>query len=94
MQVQDFLKNSPQISVNLRVEDLKNLIDEAVRKAKNEFESKEKETYLTVEKAGEMLDVNRTTLWRWAKDNYLNPIEVGGKRRYRLSDVNQILEGR
>ena len=33
------------------------------------------------------------TLWRWAKVGYLVPINVGGKRRYRMSDVKRILEG-
>jgi len=30
-------------------------------------------------------------LWRWAKRGYLVPIEVGGKRRYRMSEVKAIL---
>lgn len=94
MDIQELFKNSPEISVNLKVGDLSSLIDLAVSKAKSEFEAKEKEIYLTGAKAAEMLEINRTTLWRWGKDNYLNPIEVGGKRRYRLSDVNRILEGR
>jgi len=41
----------------------------------------------------EMLDVDKSTLWRWAKIGYLVPINVGGKRRYRMSDVNRILNG-
>lgn len=94
MNLKELINSSAGISFNVSAEDLKSLIDLAVIKAKEEFESKERETYLTAERAGEMLGVNRTTLWRWAKDNYLNPIEVGGKRRYRLSDVNHILEGR
>lgn len=94
MNLQELIRNSAGITINVKPEDLINLIDVAVERAKNEFETKERETYLTVEKAGEMLGVSRVTLWRWGKDNYLNPIEVGGKRRYRLSDVNQILKGR
>lgn len=94
MNLQELIGNSAGITINVKPEDLINLIDVAVERAKNEFETKERETYLTVEKAGEMLGVSRVTLWRWAKDNYLSPIEVGGKRRYRLSDVNRILKGR
>ena len=42
-----------------------------------------------------MLGVDKSTLWRWSKQNYLAPIEVGGKRVYKVSDVKQILgEGR
>ena len=41
----------------------------------------------------EMLDVSQSTLWRWQKAGYLVPLNVGGKRRYRMSDVRRILEG-
>ena len=51
------------------------------------------ETYPSAKKVAEMLDVDKSTLWRWAKVGYLVPINVGGKRRYRMSDVKRILEG-
>ncbi len=51
------------------------------------------ETYPSVAKVAEMLEVDKSTLWRWAKCGYLVPIDVGGKRRYRMSDVRAILEG-
>jgi len=49
------------------------------------------ETYLSPKKTAEMLDVNPTTLWRWNKRNYLIHIQVGGKRRYKMSDIQKIL---
>lgn len=49
------------------------------------------ETYPSAAKVAEMLDVNKTTLWRWMKSGYLVPIEIGGKRRYRMSDVKRLL---
>lgn len=51
------------------------------------------ETYLSIERVMEMLGVCRGTLWRWQKVGYLVPINVGGKRRYRKSDVMRIIEG-
>ena len=50
------------------------------------------ETYLSIDKVMEMLGVCRGTLWRWQKVGYLVPINVGGQRRYRMSDVNNILK--
>ena len=50
------------------------------------------ETYLSIEKVMDILGVCRGTLWRWQKVGYLVPINVGGKRRYRMSDVNNILK--
>ena len=52
------------------------------------------ETYPSREKVMEMLDVSQSTLWRWQKSGYLVPLNVGGKRRYRMSDVRHILEGK
>lgn len=93
MNIQELLESGRNVSITLQLSDLVELIDLAIIKAKEEFETKKKETYLTTDKASEALGVSRVTLWRWDKDNYLNAIEIGGKRRYRLSDVNKILEG-
>ena len=49
------------------------------------------ESYLSTQKTAELLDCDVSTLWRWNKRNYLNHISVGGKRRYRMSDVKRIL---
>ena len=49
------------------------------------------ETYPSREKVAELLDVDLSTLWRWAKRGLLVPIEIGGKRRYRMSDIRRIL---
>ena len=51
------------------------------------------ETYPSREKVMEMLDVSQSSVWRWQKAGYLVPLNVGGKRRYRMSDVRRILEG-
>ena len=34
-----------------------------------------------------------TTLWHWSKKNYLKPVKVGNKVRYRQSDIQKILGG-
>ncbi|KAA2651618.1 MerR family transcriptional regulator, partial [Alistipes onderdonkii] len=39
----------------------------------------------------EKLHVDPSTLWSWDKRGYLRKIEVGGKRLYRESDVEAIL---
>ncbi|KAB3719411.1 helix-turn-helix domain-containing protein, partial [Phocaeicola vulgatus] len=40
-----------------------------------------------------MCDVCDTTLWHWSKKNYLKPVKVGNKVRYRQSDIQKILGG-
>ncbi|MDD3772281.1 MAG: helix-turn-helix domain-containing protein, partial [Weeksellaceae bacterium] len=51
------------------------------------------ETYPSVDQVAKILNVSKTTLWRWDKSGYLKTIEIGGKRRYRMSDIKKILEG-
>lgn len=53
---------------------------------------KVKEYLLTPEEAAELLKVSNVTLWRWNKSNYLTPVYVGGKKRYRNSDIAKIIE--
>jgi excisionase family DNA binding protein len=70
------------------------MIESAIQQAATELitvQPPQPEKYLTRKQAAEMLDVDLSTLWRWNKRNYLCAVEVGGKRRYRMSDVNRIL---
>ena len=40
-----------------------------------------------------MLNVDLSTLWRWSKKKYLVPIEFGGGRRYKMSEVKELMNG-
>jgi predicted site-specific integrase-resolvase len=57
------------------------------------YEKTEKpEQFLSRKQTAKMLDVDLSTLWRWDKEQYLLTIAIGGKRRYKLSDVERILK--
>ena len=45
---------------------------------------------LTIDEVAEMLKVSKMTLHRWDKNGVLKKIEVGGHRRYRRSDVEDV----
>ena len=94
----DLMENHPDVIVSIRVADLMQANEELIRRTKQELEQlitdANTETYPSAKKVAEMLDVDKSTLWRWAKIGYLVPINVGGKRRYRMSDVKRILEGK
>ena len=64
----------------------KSNLEEAISKSKND-------RLVSIDEATQILGVNRSTLWKWGKKNYLKPIEVGGKRRYLLSDIRAIMRG-
>ena len=95
MNIQEIIKTGANFTVSIGINDLKEWHREVIADTKRELEqaviSDKMETYPTPNQVSEMLGVDLTTLWRWAKKSYLVPIEVGGKRRYRMSDVKAIL---
>lgn len=90
-------KQCPDLVVSIKIGDLVEantlLIAETKRELEQTIADQKAETYLSREKVMEMFGVGQTTMWRWQKIGYLVPINVGGKRRYRMSDVKRILEG-
>lgn len=83
------------MQVTISVEDLlkanKQLISEAVKELEQRVTDAAAETYPSAKKVCEMLDVTKPTLWRWEKTEYLVPVRIGGKVRYKMSDVKRIL---
>lgn len=74
---------------------LKQFIFEAVKEAVVQYFEKPKEDkLLTIAQVTDLLDADRSTLWHWNKEGYLKKIYIGGKPRYKESDVRAILEGR
>ena len=91
----DLVESLPDVIVSIRAADLLAANEELIRRTRQELEQlitdANTETYPSAKKVAEMLDVDKSTLWRWAKVGNLVPINVGGKRRYRMSDVKRIL---
>lgn len=96
MNIYELIQDGTNVSLTVSLNDLMQLLTTAIEKAKAELEqtiiAEKTELYLTPEKVAEMLDVDRSTLWRWNKRKYLTTIDIGGKRRYRMSDVRQLLK--
>ena len=90
-------RQCPEMVVSIKLGDLVEANSLLLEQARAQLEQKiadaSAETYLSKEKVCELLDVSVTTLRRWEKQNYLVPINFGGKKRYRKSDIDKILEG-
>lgn len=90
-------KECPDITITIKLSDLVEantiLIQETKRELEQIISDQNTETYPSREKVMEILGVSSATLWRWNKMGYLSPLNVGGKRRYRMSDVKRILGG-
>ena len=91
-------KECPDLVVSIKLSELVEantlLIADTKRELEQLITDANTETYPSRGKVMEMLGVSEATLWRWAKNGYLVPLNVGGKRRYRMSDVKRILEGK
>ena len=88
----------PNVSFTITAGEMVEAINYCVSVTRKELEQQitdaNTETYPSPEKVAEILDVNKSTLWRWNKSGYLKHIELGGKRRYRMSDVDNLLNAR
>ncbi|OAV71806.1 Helix-turn-helix domain protein [Bacteroidales bacterium Barb4] len=93
----ELVKQCPDVNITLKAGELVEAIDYCVSKTRKELEQlitdANTETYPSPDQVAKILGVDKSTLWRWTKSKYLIPIEIGGKRRYRMSDINRILEG-
>lgn len=95
MSIQEIIQSGANVSITIGTNDLLQFANHLIHSTKEELEStilaKKNETYVTPDEAKVQLRVDRSTLWRWAKTGYLMPIEVGGKRLYKQSDIDIIL---
>ncbi len=91
----ELAKACPNAIISIKVGDLIEANEALINRTKEQLEQivtdANTETYPSREKVAEILGVDKSTLWRWAKRGILVPIEVGGKRRYRMSDVRRML---
>jgi excisionase family DNA binding protein len=92
----ELAKQCPNINVTVTAGELVEAINYCIDTARKELEQlitdANTETYPSIDKVCEILDVHRKTLYRWRNSGYLVPLEIGGKRRYRMSDVKRLLE--
>ena len=72
--------------------EIKAIYAEMLSDAMKEAEAKAKEMLLTPTEVCERLKISEVSLWRYTKAEYLTPIYIGGKRRFKASDVQKIIE--
>lgn len=93
--IYELTKVCPDINITIRAGELLEMAEYLVKLTRKELEQQiadaNTETYPSPDQVAKILNVDKSTLWRWGKRGYLKPIEVGGKRRYRMSDVKQFL---
>ena len=86
-----------QIQYVVGKDDLKELLSEIIDERiayviQTWNETNKDDALVSTTKAMEILDVSKTTMWRWKQRGYLVPVRVGGNDRYRLSDVKKLIK--
>lgn len=93
----NLLTSDTNFNITIQKADLLDFANFMINKTKTELEAeviaKNSERYVPRLEACDILKIDQATAWRWAKRGYLVPIEVGGKRMYKLSDLTRILNG-
>lgn len=93
MNLQNLINSGTNVAVTISLLDLREWALELMNESKQEKEEDVSDNYLSVGEVIDKLRVNASTLWRWDKSGYLKKLKVGGKVRYRESDVIKLMEG-
>ena len=95
MNLSELSQSGASISITISLNDLtafaENLISITKKQLEAEVIAATEERYLSRAETCDYLQVDQSTLWRWANRGYLMPVEMGGKRLYKLSDLKRIL---
>ncbi|MBK5722177.1 helix-turn-helix domain-containing protein [Dysgonomonas sp. Marseille-P4677] len=97
MDLKEILSSGTNVTLAISANDLREWHKEVIADTKRELEkaviAEKAEHYIDAKQVTELLNIDLSTLWRWEKRKYLIPVKVGGKRRYKMSEVKSLIEG-
>ena len=89
-------QSCPDVNITVKSGELLEMVEHCVRTTRKELEQlitdSNTEGYPSPSQVAKIFNVDRSTLFRWKKKGFLVPVEIGGKRRYKMSDIKRILE--
>ena len=93
--INNLLNSESNIIIQVSSDDLKAFAQEILIGAKSiamiEAEAAaSSDQLLTINEAAKLLSVSKMTLYRWDQNGILKKVEIGGKRRYRKSDIERL----
>ena len=84
----------PNLTITVKCSDLidafRTVLHEEKLMSEQLSQKKNTEVLLTEKEVQDILEVSHSTLWRWHKEEYLVPVQIGRKIRYKQSDVLEI----
>ena len=94
MNYRDLLSSGANVSVTLKLEDLREIFKEMVSSVKSKSTDQSSEEFLSRKEVLNLLKIDSSTLWSWEKTGYIKSYPFGGRKRYKLVDVEAIRTGR
>ena len=85
-------QGNAQVHIQVNGADLREFGVTIVKKTVEMLADEKKEVMLKVTEVTEKLRVSRSALYRWEESGYLRPVRIGGRVRYRLSDVEAVIK--
>jgi hypothetical protein len=94
MNYRDLLNSGANVSVTLKLEDLREILGEMVGGLKPVSKDSLPEEFLSRKEVLNILKIDSSTLWSWEKTGYIKSFPFGGRKRYKRADVEAIRTGR
>ena len=99
MTLLDMARAYPEMSVTVRLADLKAAALELAQQIRLDAEQQQRRRerdygspLVPQDRVAENLHVSPHTLWRWGKQGVLHPVKIGGGVYYRQAEIEAILE--
>lgn len=96
--IYELVKRCPDATIQIRAGDLSFFCRKLLADARLEFErqqaeasSEKAETYLDAETVLKKLGISTSTLYRLGKAQVIRTYRMGGRRKYRLSDIEKLI---
>lgn len=95
----EMAEKNPNVILQIRMSDLREFAQQLISNAADIARLQLKRAdltkeLLTTDEVVSMLKVSKMTLWRWDKNGLLTKINVGGVRRYKRSEVEELIANR
>jgi len=94
-QLVELASSCPGLMVTVKCSDLIEAFRLVVEETKLQMEltnsDETTEGLLTEEEVIQMLGVSHSTLCRWQKQEYLSPVKIGRKNRYKKSEIETLI---
>ncbi len=94
MNYRDLLNSGANVSITLKLDDLREIFKEMNGSLKPSSKEPQPEEFLSRKEVLSILKIDSSTLWSWEKTGYIKSYPFGGRKRYRLVDVEAIRTGK